>query len=157
MKIIDAALPEETVHLAVEQSPVWEWIVGIAGYTHGQLRLTFEMDDEWTQDAKAMPASLLDSLAKIEETNLWYGLLLLQNKFGAKSVDEFSSGWQRFQRSDFTMFYCPIVADLQKRYGNRRHNTLKTVAGGLLMPTCLKGTLTSAATYGNFTGIQEPS
>lgn len=89
MKIMDAALPEETIHLAVEQSPVWEWIVGIAGYTHGQLRLTFEMDDEWTQDAKAMPASLLDSLAKIEETNLWYGLLLLQNKFGAKSVDEF--------------------------------------------------------------------
>lgn len=88
MKIMDAALPEETIHLAVEQSPVWEWIVGIAGYTHGQLRHTFEMDEEWTQDAQAMPAALLESLAKIEETNLWYGLLLLQNEFGARSVEE---------------------------------------------------------------------
>ncbi|MFP3355744.1 helix-turn-helix domain-containing protein [Planococcus sp. SIMBA_143] len=89
MKIMDAALPEETVHLTVEQSPVWEWIVGIAGYTHTDLRHTFEMDEEWTQDAQAMPDALLESLAKIEETNLWYGLLLLQNEFGAKSVDEF--------------------------------------------------------------------
>lgn len=89
MKIMDAALREETVHLAVEQSPVWEWIVGIAGYTHVQLRHTFEMNEEWTHDAEAMPASLRDSLAKIGETNLWYGLLLLQNEFGARSVDEF--------------------------------------------------------------------
>lgn len=89
MKIMDAALSEETIHLAVEQSPVWEWIVGIAGYTHADLRHTFERDEEWTDDAQAMPLSLSDSLAKIEETNLWYGLLLLQNEFGAKSVDEF--------------------------------------------------------------------
>ncbi|MEZ0482126.1 ArsR/SmtB family transcription factor [Planococcus sp. SSTMD024] len=90
MKIMDAALPEETVQLSIEQSPVWEWIVGIAGYTHGQLRHTFEMDQEWTKDAEAMPATLLELLAKIEETNLWYGLLLLQNDFGARSVDEFA-------------------------------------------------------------------
>ncbi|MBU9675120.1 helix-turn-helix domain-containing protein [Planococcus sp. CP5-4] len=89
MKIMDAALPEESIHLAVEQSPVWEWIVGIVGYTHGQLRHTFEMDEEWKRDAQKMPASLLDLLATIQETNLWYGLLLLQNEFGARSIDEF--------------------------------------------------------------------
>ena len=91
MKIMDAALPEETIHLSVEQSPVWEWIVGIAGYTHGQLRHTFELDEEWARDAQAMPASLLDLLATIQETNLWYGLLLAQNELGARTVEEFSN------------------------------------------------------------------
>ncbi|OED33145.1 ArsR family transcriptional regulator [Planococcus maritimus] len=90
MKIMDAALAEETIQLAVEQSPVWEWIVGIAGYTHGQLRHTFEMDGEWTRDAETMPASLVELLEKMQETNLWYGLLLLQNEFGARSVEEFA-------------------------------------------------------------------
>ena len=90
MKIMDAALADETIHLSVEQSPVWEWVVGIAGYTHGQLRHTFEMDEEWARDAETMPASLVKSLETIQETNLWYGLLLLQNKFGARSVEEFA-------------------------------------------------------------------
>lgn len=125
MKIMDAALPEETVHLAVEQSPVWEWIVGIAGYTHGQLRHTFEMDEEWTHDAEAMPASLLDSLAKIEETNLWYGLLLLQNEFGARSVDEFVkrlAGMREEQFYDVLLPYHSRAAEALREQASQQLN-----------------------------------
>lgn len=132
MKIIDAALPEETVHLAVEQSPVWEWIVGIAGYTHGQLRHTFEMDQEWTHDAQAMPAALLESLAKIEETNLWYGLLLLQNEFGARSVDEFVkrlSGLSDERFFDLLLPYHDRAAEVLRGEAAQRPND-----GGLWTP-----------------------
>ncbi|MFK8793987.1 ArsR/SmtB family transcription factor [Planococcus plakortidis] len=107
MKIMDVALPVETVQLAAEQSPVWEWIVGIAGYTHAQLRHTFEMDEEWSCDAEAMPASLLDQLAKIQETNLWYGLLLLQNEFGAGSVEEFEQRLSGLSDQSFYDFLLP--------------------------------------------------
>lgn len=125
MKIMDAALLEETIHLAVEQSPVWEWIVGIAGYTHGQLRHTFEMDEKWSRDAEAMPASLLDSLEKIQETNLWYGMLLLQNEFGARSVDEFLNllaGMRDEQFYDVLLPYHSRAAEVLREQAAQRPN-----------------------------------
>ncbi|MCM3743238.1 winged helix-turn-helix domain-containing protein [Sporosarcina luteola] len=91
MKIINSAPPVETITLKVEQSPVWELILGIAGYTHQQLRHTFEMDEEWKRDENSMPSLLVQLLKKIEETNLWYGMILLQNQFSAVSVQEFSN------------------------------------------------------------------
>lgn len=91
MKILNSASPIETINLKVEQSPVWELILGIAGYTHKQLRHTFEMDEEWTANKSLMPSSLVQLLKEIEETNLWYGMILLQNQFSAASVQEFSN------------------------------------------------------------------
>lgn len=91
MKILGSVSPIETPQLKVEQSLVWELILGIAGYTHKQLRHTFEMDEEWTADEDVMPSSLLNLLTEIEETNLWYGMLLLQNQFSAASIQEFSN------------------------------------------------------------------
>ncbi|MCM3711067.1 MULTISPECIES: ArsR/SmtB family transcription factor [Sporosarcina] len=91
MKIINSAPPVETITLKVEQSPVWELILGIAGYTHEQLRHTFEMDEEWKADENVMPSSLVKLLKIIEETNLWYGMILLQNQFAAVSVQEYSN------------------------------------------------------------------
>ena len=133
MKIMDAALADETIHLSVEQSPVWEWVVGIAGYTHGQLRHTFEMDEEWARDAETMPASLVKSLETIQETNLWYGLLLLQNKFGARSVEEFA---ERLTDVSDEHFY-----DVLLPYHSRAAEALREQAaqhpsdGGLLFRT----------------------
>lgn len=91
MKILNSTSPSETIDLSVEQSPVWESILGIAGYTHEQLRHTFELDEEWKADQETMPASLTELLKRIEETNLWYGMLLLQNEFTAVSVQDFSN------------------------------------------------------------------
>lgn len=91
MKILNSEPPAETVDLIVEQSPVWELIMGIAGYTHEQLRHTFEMDEEWTADKGLMSSSLAKLLQEIEETNLWYGMILIQNQFSAASVQEFSN------------------------------------------------------------------
>ncbi|AQQ53262.1 ArsR/SmtB family transcription factor [Planococcus lenghuensis] len=91
MKVMNSTIPEETISIEVEQSPVWELIMGIAGYTYKQLRHTFEMDEEWAADKETMPASLVKMLERIEETNLWYGMLLLQNQFSAASVQEFSN------------------------------------------------------------------
>lgn len=91
MKILNSDSSVETIHLKVEQSPVWELILGIAGYTHKQLRHTFEMDAEWAVDEGLMSSSLVKLLQEIEETNLWYGMLLLQNQFTAASVQEFSN------------------------------------------------------------------
>lgn len=101
MKILNAALPTETISLKVEQSPVWELIVGISGYTHTQLRHTFEMDEEWASDKSVMPPSLTDLLQEIEETNFWYGMILLQNEFGAASVQEFSNSLASISTDEF--------------------------------------------------------
>ncbi len=91
MKILNSIVPMETVQLNVEHSPVWELILGIAGYTHQQLRHTFELDEEWSAKENVMPSALIQSLREIEETNFWYGMILLQNQFSAVSVQEFSS------------------------------------------------------------------
>ncbi|MEH6941436.1 ArsR family transcriptional regulator [Bacillus sp. JJ722] len=80
----------ETISLNVETSIVWELIVGISGYTHTQLRHTFDFDEKWTAEKKLMPTSLINNLKVMEKTNLWYGLIMLQNKFSSTSVQDFS-------------------------------------------------------------------
>lgn len=101
MEILNSTSSIETVSLKVEQSPVWELILGIAGYTHTQLRHTFEMDEEWRADEKTIPSSLAILLKEIEETNLWYGMILLQNHFAAASVQEFSNLLNSASTNDF--------------------------------------------------------
>jgi Bacterial regulatory protein, arsR family len=81
----------ETISLEVEWSPVWEVILGISGYTHKQLRHTFDMDREWVEASTSMPATLAESLNEIEKTNFWYALIMLQDKFSAETVQDFSN------------------------------------------------------------------
>ncbi|MGN7386572.1 ArsR/SmtB family transcription factor [Sporosarcina sp. SAFN-015] len=49
------------------------------------------MNEEWRTDENAMPSSLVKLLKEIEETNLWYGMILLQNQFSAVSIQEYSN------------------------------------------------------------------
>lgn len=91
MKHLYSPYPAESISLQVESSPVWEVILGIAGYTHGQLRHTFDLDEKWLSEQDSMPSSLLKHLKVIEETNLWYGLIMLQDKLSASSVQDFSN------------------------------------------------------------------
>ncbi len=91
MKHLYSPYPAESISLQVESSPVWEVILGIAGYTHGQLRHTFYLDEKWISEQDSMPSSLLKHLKVIEETNLWYGLIMLQDKLSALSVQDFSN------------------------------------------------------------------
>ncbi|WKA60241.1 winged helix-turn-helix domain-containing protein [Planococcus shenhongbingii] len=107
MKILNSVAPSETIQLKVEQSPVWELILGIAGYTHKQLRHTFERDEEWTTNKSLMPPSLVQLLKGIEETNFWYGMLLLQNQFAAASVPEFSNLLSAASTADFYEWLLP--------------------------------------------------
>lgn len=91
MKHLYSSQPIETVSLQVEYSPVWEVILGIAGYTHAQLRHTFDLDEKWTSWEDSMSASLVKHLKLIEKTNFWYGLIMLQNKLSSSSVQDFSN------------------------------------------------------------------
>ncbi|MEB2282387.1 ArsR family transcriptional regulator [Lysinibacillus xylanilyticus] len=91
MKHLYSPYPAESISLQVESSPVWEVILGIAGYTHGQLRHTFDLNEKWISEQDSMPSSLLKHLKVIEETNLWYGLIMLQDKLSALSVQDFSN------------------------------------------------------------------
>lgn len=117
MKILNSTSPAETVDLNVEQSPVWELILGIAGYTHKQLRHTFELNEEWKAGQETMPVSLTELLKRIEETNLWYGMLLLQNEFAAVSVQDFSN--QLTEASSTALYSCLLP------YYDRRQEALK--------------------------------
>jgi hypothetical protein len=89
MKQIYSPLPQERFSISVDFSPVWEIALGIAGYTHSKLRHTFEQDESWLQHQSSMPTPLVSCLKQIEETNLWYGLLMLQNKFCSSNVQDF--------------------------------------------------------------------
>jgi len=91
MKHLYSPYPAESISLQVESSPVWEVILGISGYTHGQLRHTFDLDEKWISEQDSMPLSLLKHLKVIEETDLWYGLIMLQDKLSALSVQDFSN------------------------------------------------------------------
>ncbi|WHY77866.1 ArsR family transcriptional regulator [Neobacillus sp. WH10] len=91
MKHLYSPQPTETISLQVESSPVWEVILGIAGYTYAQLRHTFDLDEKWTSEQSSMPASLVKNLKVIEKTNFWYGLIMLQNKLSSLSIQDFSN------------------------------------------------------------------
>jgi Bacterial regulatory protein, arsR family len=91
----------ESISLEVEWSPVWEVILGISGYTHKQLRHTFDMDREWAAASSSMPPTLLKNLNEIEKTNFWYALIMLQDKFSASTVQDFSNSLKELPAADF--------------------------------------------------------
>lgn len=93
--------PADTVHITVESSTVWEVMLGIAGYTYAQIRHTFDLNEQWGDWGKVMNQELRDGLDEIQKTNLWYGMLLLQNKLKANSIPEFSNGMEMMSEATF--------------------------------------------------------
>lgn len=107
MKYLYSPQPTETISLQVESSPVWEVILGIAGYTHSQLRHTFDFDEKWAEEQKSMPKALVESLKIIEKTNLWYGLIMLQNKLSSSSIQDFSNQLYKISIESFYEILLP--------------------------------------------------
>jgi hypothetical protein len=91
----------ESISLEVEWTPIWEVILGISGYTHRELRHTFDMDKKWSLTSHSMPKSLIKDLDEIEKSNFWYGLIMLQNTFSATTVQEFSNKLNELPISTF--------------------------------------------------------
>ncbi len=91
MKYFYTTQQNETISVKIEASPVWELILGISGYTYAQLRHTFDLDEKWTLEQNTMPSNLVNHLKIIEETNFWYGMIMIQNKLSSSSVQEFSN------------------------------------------------------------------
>lgn len=106
----------ESISLIVETSPVWETILGIAGYTHGQIRHTFDLDQRW--ESSTMPNTLRESLKEIQKTNFWYSLILLQDKCSAQTIEEFSNRLLNMDRSEFYGTLLP--------YKNRKSELIRT-------------------------------
>ncbi|MFD1739656.1 ArsR/SmtB family transcription factor [Bacillus salitolerans] len=120
MKTINEPVSQETVTITVDFSPVWEIIVGIAGYTYQTLRHTFEFDEKWKENQSSMSTKLLNNLSEIEKTNLWYGLLLMQNKLSARSIQEFIHALHSLAPEDFYETLLP--------YKNRSHEEFRKEA-----------------------------
>jgi DNA-binding transcriptional ArsR family regulator len=101
MKTINSPLPQETISITVESSPVWEVALGIAGFTHSNLRHTFEFDEKWKDNQSSMPLGLVNNLKEIQKTNLWYGMLLLQNRISSITIQDFSNAISELTTEDF--------------------------------------------------------
>ena len=101
MNYLNSTQPIESVSLVVESSTVWEVILGITGFTHAQLRHTFELDELWKSEKASIPELLLKHLDAIEQTNFWFGLIMLQEKFAATSISDFSQCLSEMNRNDF--------------------------------------------------------
>jgi len=100
MEYIHSTQEAETSSLIVQSSPVWEVILGIAGYTHSQLRHTFNLDGIWSL-GESMSPSLQEQLSLIEETNFWFGLLVLQDKFSSGTINDFCNRLSEMNSIDF--------------------------------------------------------
>ncbi|OEH92786.1 ArsR/SmtB family transcription factor [Bacillus solimangrovi] len=107
----------ETISLQVESLSVWEVILGIAGYTHAKLRHTFNLDEKWTLDKDSMPSSLVEQLKIIQDTNFWYGMIMLQNELSSPSIQDFS---KRLAEMPIDYFYDTLLP-----YNNRDAETIR--------------------------------
>jgi hypothetical protein len=92
---------KETPTIKVESSPVWEVILGMAGYTHSKLRHTFDFDDKWKKDSQSMPHALTNAMNWIEDTNFWYTLIMIQNKLSAETIQDFSNSLNQLTPDEF--------------------------------------------------------
>lgn len=101
MNYLNSTQPIENVSVVVESSTVWEVILGITGFTHAQLRHTFELDELWKSQQISMPELLTKHLDVIEQTNFWFGLIMLQEKFSATTVSDFSKCLSEMNKIDF--------------------------------------------------------
>lgn len=110
MKYLYSPQSTESICITVESSPVWEAILGVAGYTHTQLRHTFEMDEQWKKADKSISSALKKYLKEINKNNLWYGLIMLQNKVNAQSIPDFSHGVQSMETYTFYDTLLPYLS-----------------------------------------------
>ncbi|MGX6443899.1 ArsR/SmtB family transcription factor [Neobacillus sp. K501] len=117
MKHIYSPLPRESLSLSVEFSVIWEIALGIAGYTHSKLRHTFEQDENWSDRQYTMSQTLVRNLKEIEETNLWYGLIMLQNKLSSSDIQDFSNAIIAMEPEEFYETLLP--------FKDRKHEALK--------------------------------
>ena len=116
----------ETASIQVESSLVWELIMGIAGYTHENIRHTFELDEKWSSEHEAMPEGLLNHLKLMQETNMWYGLVMLQNRFSASSIQDFSDQLERLPLEEFYETLLPYGGrELEEARRQLAHNHSK--------------------------------
>lgn len=115
MKHFNEASDVETVSIKVDFSPVWEVIVGVAGYTHAQLRHTFDFDIKWQE--QSMPVQLKKKLQTIQDTNSWLALIFLQNEFSAPDIQQFSNKLKNISRKEFMSLVLP--------YKNRQSEQLR--------------------------------
>lgn len=122
MNYLLASQPAETVNVTVESSQVWEVLLGISGYTYAQLRHTFELDEQWKTWKNTMSPELLLALKEIQETNLWYGMLLLQNHWSAISIQDFLNALD--QESHQTLYEVLLPYHNQKTEGDRKDTVL---------------------------------
>ena len=60
MNYLNSTQSIETISLVVESTTVWEVILGITGFTHAQLRHTFELDELWKSEQTSMPILLIN-------------------------------------------------------------------------------------------------
>lgn len=119
MQHIYSPLTQEKLHISVEFSPVWEAALGIAAYTHSKLRHTFEQDEKWLKHQCSMTAKLVNNLKEIEQTNLWYGLIMLQNKLCSSNIQDFSNGINEMEPE---LFYEALLP-----YKDRANETLRKI------------------------------
>lgn len=113
-------VPEEVerAELIVETSPVWELILSISGFTYKQLRHTFELDQAWS--SVMVTPSLKSELQTIQQTNVWQGLIMLQEKLSAKTVQQFSNGMKQLSNHSFYEVMLP--------YKSRKEEALRMQA-----------------------------
>lgn len=120
MKQIYSPMPQESLSISVEFSPVWELVLGISGYTHSKLRHTFEQDDNWLKQHSFMTETLVRNLKEIEESNLWYGLLMLQNKLCSPNIEDFITSVTKMKPETFFETVLPYKS---RTYETLRKNT----------------------------------
>ncbi len=116
MKHLHASHPTEMISINVESSIVWELIVGIAGYTHDRLRHTFDLDERWSREEDSMPDSFRESLRLIKETEFWYGLLMLQDRLGSSTIQDFSNQLAALSRGEFYETLLPYGSRELEKY-----------------------------------------
>lgn len=127
MKQIYSPLPQESLSISVEASPVWEITLGIAAFTHSKLRHTFEQDENWLQHQSSMPSALVSNLKEIEDSNLWYALLMLQNKLCSSNVQYFLDSLNELEPESF---YETVLPYKDRTYEAIRKNTARNYLNG---------------------------
>ncbi|KAB7672077.1 ArsR/SmtB family transcription factor [Bacillus sp. B1-b2] len=123
MKTIYSTLPQENVTISIDYSSVWEIALGIAGYTYTQLRHTFEFDEIWNDTS--MSPRLIKNLNEIQDTNLWYGILLMQSKLAANTILEFSDAINTLTSDEFYEALLPYKDRINESF---RQHTAKNLS-----------------------------
>lgn len=148
MKTINSSILQENVIIIIEDSPVWEIALGIAGYTYNQLRHTFEFDEIWNDNKNSISPRLIKNLEVIQSTNLWYGLLLMQNKLSTITIQDFSNAIRELTPQEFYETLLPYKDrshETSRRNAATKRNTLTEYASLFKEHDYLEGYVLSIA------------